>query len=111
MSDKELGNIITNFQISVEGIEYSDKGKINFYNEQLDKAITAIKSWHEKQVKEKYVSREEAYKIAYKAYNTHNEGEGGYCDTGDDMEWACRSECVDLGNKALRDAFLKGANQ
>jgi len=25
---------------------------------------------------------------------THNEGEGQWCDTGEDMEWSCRSECV-----------------
>lgn len=33
---------------------------------------------------------------------THTEHEGGYCDTGEDMEWACRSECVELAVKRLR---------
>ena len=32
---------------------------------------------------------------------THTEKEGGYCDTGEDMEWACRSECVELAIKRL----------
>jgi hypothetical protein len=26
----------------------------------------------------------------------HDEGQGGYCDTGEDMQWSCRSECADL---------------
>ena len=26
---------------------------------------------------------------------THDEGDGQYCDTGSDMEWACRSDCID----------------
>ena len=25
---------------------------------------------------------------------THDEGDGEYCDTGADMDWACRSHCV-----------------
>jgi len=37
-----------------------------------------------------------------KVISTHTEHEGGYCDTGKDMEWACRSECVDLAIKRLR---------
>ena len=36
---------------------------------------------------------------------THHEGEGSYCDTGEDMEWACRSECVELAIKRLRKFF------
>lgn len=34
---------------------------------------------------------------------THTEHEGGYCDTGEDMDWACRSECVDLAVKRLKE--------
>lgn len=29
------------------------------------------------------------------AMKHHAEGDGSYCDTGEDMNWACRSECMD----------------
>jgi len=32
---------------------------------------------------------------------THKEGEGDYCDTGEDMNWACRSNCVELAVERL----------
>jgi len=35
----------------------------------------------------------------------HLEHEGGYCDTGADMDWYCRSECVDMAIKRLKDYF------
>ena len=37
--------------------------------------------------------------------STHVGGEGEFCDTGEDMDWACRSECVDLAIKRLREYF------
>lgn len=37
--------------------------------------------------------------------STHDEGEGQYCDTGADMEWACRSDCVELAIDRLRREF------
>ena len=33
--------------------------------------------------------------------STHSEHEGNYCDTGEDMEWACRSNCTELAIKRL----------
>jgi hypothetical protein len=27
---------------------------------------------------------------------THMEHDGSYCDTGPDMDWRCRSECVEM---------------
>lgn len=33
--------------------------------------------------------------------NTHTEHNGSYCDTGEDMDWACRSECVDMAEARL----------
>lgn len=27
---------------------------------------------------------------------THTEHDGSYCDTGEDIDWSCRSECVDM---------------
>lgn len=36
---------------------------------------------------------------------THDEGEGQYCDTGDDMRWHCRSECTKLAVSRLKNAF------
>jgi len=38
-----------------------------------------------------------------KIITTHDEHEGGYCDTGADMEWACRSECTNLALKRLEN--------
>ena len=34
---------------------------------------------------------------------THTEHEGSYCDTGDDIELACRSNCVRLAIKRLQE--------
>lgn len=31
---------------------------------------------------------------ALEMLSTHTEHDGSYCDTGEDMEWGCRSECV-----------------
>lgn len=37
---------------------------------------------------------------------THAEGENlGYCDTGEDMQRACRSECVEMAIERLRAKF------
>lgn len=36
---------------------------------------------------------------------THTEKEGCYCDTGEDMEWGCRSECVEMARKRLDGVF------
>ena len=49
----ELGGIISNFQVSVEGMEYSDKGKVNYYNKQLEEALAAIL----KLIEERYVEK------------------------------------------------------
>jgi len=32
---------------------------------------------------------------------THTEHEGSYCDTGADMDWACRSNCTSLAVKRI----------
>lgn len=43
---------------------------------------------------------------------THTEEDGRYCDTGEDMDWACRSECVEIAVKrleALIDPVLDAA--
>jgi len=34
--------------------------------------------------------------------STHTEHNGAYCDTGEDMEWACRSECIELALKRIQ---------
>lgn len=33
--------------------------------------------------------------------STHTEHNGDYCDTGGDMEWQCRSECVEMALNRL----------
>lgn len=37
--------------------------------------------------------------------STHTEHDGDYCDTGEDMDWACRSDCVKMAIKRLREYF------
>lgn len=41
-------------------------------------------------------------KKAVNLFTTHEEGKGEYCDTGRDMEWSCRSDCVELGLERCR---------
>lgn len=36
---------------------------------------------------------------------THTEHDGSYCDTGEDMEWACRSKCVQMAETRIKDYF------
>lgn len=38
---------------------------------------------------------------AIQVISTHTEHEGGYCDTGEDMDWACRSDCTRLAEKRI----------
>lgn len=32
---------------------------------------------------------------------THTEHDGSYCDTGEDMGWRCRSECMNMAVERL----------
>ena len=34
--------------------------------------------------------------------STHTEKIGGYCDTGNDMDWFCRSHCMELAIKRIK---------
>lgn len=36
---------------------------------------------------------------------THSEHNGSYCDTGEDMDWACRSECTEMAIERLKEYF------
>jgi hypothetical protein len=47
------------------------------------------------------VKEEEREKLM-ELISTHTEHDGGYCDTGEDMDWSCRSECVDLAIKRIQ---------
>ena len=40
-----------------------------------------------------------------KIISTHDDGDGGYCDTGQDMDWKCRSKCMDFAIKRLREYY------
>ena len=51
------------------------------------------------------MTKEELEKII-QVISTHSEHEGSYCDTGDDMDWACRSNCSELAIKRLRQQIL-----
>ena len=49
----------------------------------------------------------ELLKIVKYNLTTHTEHDGRYCDTGEDMEWACRSECVEMAVKRIREAVIE----
>lgn len=51
--------------------------------------------------------RKQGMREAVSIMKRHPEGEGEWCDTGEDMEWACRSECVERAVKRIV-AALKG---
>ena len=53
------------------------------------------------------MTKEELHKVIA-IITTHAEGEGQYCDTGDDMDWFCRSECMSLAVDRLTSAFSRG---
>ncbi|MDH5645831.1 MAG: hypothetical protein OEZ01_07475 [Candidatus Heimdallarchaeota archaeon] len=40
--------------------------------------------------------------------STHDEGDGEYCDTGEDMDWYCRSRCIESAKERLQKAFDDG---
>ncbi len=50
------------------------------------------------------MKKEELEKII-EIISTHSEHDGRYCDTGEDMEWACRSDCVEMAIKRLSEYF------
>lgn len=45
------------------------------------------------------------YEKVIELLTTHTEHNGRYCDTGDDMEWSCRSECTEMAVKRLNENF------
>ncbi len=47
----------------------------------------------------------EELKEVIRIISTHNIGEGEYCDTGADMDWSCRSDCVELAKDRLIKRF------
>lgn len=53
---------------------------------------------------------EDGIKKAMELYQTHEEGFGDYCDTGEDMEWCCRSKCVEHGTERCKK-FLTTLNK
>ena len=61
---------------------------INFIQDVVDSELAA--------------ARREAFNKAIDLFGTHEEGFGSYCDTGDDMEWSCRSECTAHGIERVR---------
>lgn len=64
-----------------------------------------IKSFLTQAIRE---AQEETIKEAIKIIGTHAEGEDlGYCDTGADMENACRSECVKMAISRLNANITK----
>lgn len=56
--------------------------------------------------------RKSALEEAIKVASTHAEGEDlTYCDTGNDMGLACRSECVEMACKRVKDLLTNPTNQ
>lgn len=68
----------------------------------LDLQVNAILGLVEERVREE---RERVKKLAMDSFMTHEEGWGSYCDTGADMEWACRSDCTEHGAKRFLTAL------
>lgn len=50
------------------------------------------------------MTKEEFNKVI-ELVTTHTEHNGSYCDTGEDMEWGCRSECIEMAVKRLTEYF------
>jgi hypothetical protein len=46
--------------------------------------------------------RDEAIEECIRLAQVHTEKNGRYCDTGGDMDWGCRSECVDMAISRLQ---------
>jgi len=44
---------------------------------------------------------------ASKEMSKHKEGEGRWCDTGEDMDWECRSECLESARTFLTNEARK----
>ncbi len=40
-----------------------------------------------------------------KLLSTHTEHDGSYCDTGDDMDWSCRSGCTRMAETRVKAYF------
>lgn len=47
----------------------------------------------------------EEYQKVLELVTTHFEHDGSYCDTGEDMDWSCRSKCTELAVKRLNKEF------
>ena len=52
--------------------------------------------------------KQELFNKIISIMSTHDEGDGQCCDTGEDMEWSCRSECLDMATDRLMTAFRNG---
>ena len=54
------------------------------------------------------MTKEELNKII-SIISTHSDDEGrdrgAYCDTGEDMDWGCRSECMQLAIRRLKKFY------
>lgn len=51
-------------------------------------------------------ARREGVENAIKLLRQHPAGEGGYCDTGEDMEWSCRSQCTRFAVQRIKSKLL-----
>lgn len=54
--------------------------------------------------------QQETEKKCIELMTTHTEHDGGYCDTGEDMEWACRSECVEMAVNRIKNSLTEKQN-
>jgi len=70
----------------------------------IQKLLTKIcTEHHHLLLKAEQETRERTIKECIKIVSTHIEGEElGYCDTGADMEFACRSDCVEMAVNRLQ---------
>ena len=49
--------------------------------------------------------KKEELEEVIKIIETHDEGDGDYCDTGGDMDWYCRSHCTEKAVERLRKQY------
>lgn len=56
-------------------------------------------------------AREGVLEEAIALIQTHTEHNGSYCDAGYDMDWYCRSECVEMAVNRLKTLSQQGESE
>ncbi len=86
--------------------EYLQQEFIKQFNGTKDQAEVAEEHWFEQLDVSELIDYGDDYgkelkNNFIKVISTHSEHEGSYCDTGEDIDWACRSDCMRLAIERL----------